>query len=213
LWAAAAMIFLPTALESQSSDPLKTLLEQASVAGQVPGFENEYVRVTYTLLEYAATRDRSGSARPVLLYVRLQPSPGRLNTRPLLPPRGSAPIWRPGVVPRAVEIDLLAPPPPPPQLGTVGTEPPRGTVEETSWDGGRLLLATYRPLDYSVGAGPYPSVTTFVSDGVVEVSSRGLRRRMAVQAGDAFWFDAGTRITVMDDYPLGAAIVQLIARR
>ena len=213
MWAAAAMIFLPTALESQSSDPLKTLLEQASVAGQVPGFENEYVRVTYTLLEYAATRDRSGSARPVLLYVRLQPSPGRLNTRPLLPPRGSAPIWRPGVVPRAVEIDLLAPPPPPPQLGTVGTEPPRGTVEETSWDGGRLLLATYRPLDYSVGAGPYPSVTTFVSDGVVEVSSRGLRRRMAVQAGDAFWFDAGTRITVMDDYPLGAAIVQLIARR
>jgi hypothetical protein len=207
------MIFLPTALESQSSDPLKNLLEQASIAGRVPGFENAYVRVTYTLLEYTATRDRSASARPVLLYVRLQPSPGRLNTRPLLPPRGSAPIWRPGVVPRAVEIDLLAPPPPPPQLGTVGTEPPRGTVEETSWDGGRLLLATYRPLDYSVGAGPYPSVTAFVSDGVVEVSSRGLRRRMAVQAGDAFWFDAGTRITVMDDYPLGAAIVQLIARR
>jgi len=208
-----ATVSLPIALESQPSDALSALLEQATVAGQVPGFENEYVRVTYTLLEYAATRDRSASARPVLLYVRLQPSPGRLNTRPLLPPRGSAPIWRPGVMPRAVEIDLLAPPPLPPQLGTVGTEPPRGTVEETSWNGGRLLLATYRPLDYGAGAGPYPSVTTFVSDGVVEVSSRGLRRRMAVQAGDAFWFDAGTRITVMDDYPVGAAIVQLIARR
>jgi hypothetical protein len=204
---------LPPTLTSQPIETLDSLLRQATVAGQVPGFENEYVRVTYTLLEYGTGPERAAPGRPVLLYVRVQPSPGRLNARPLLPPRGAAPVWRPGVVPRAVEIELRAPPPPPMQLGAAGTEPPRGTIEEKVWDGGRLLVATYRPLDYSVGAGPYPSVTTFVSDGVVEVSSRGLRRRMAVQAGDAFWFEAGTRITVVDDYPVGAAIVQLIARR
>jgi len=33
---------------------------------------------------------------------------------------------------------------------------------------------------------------------------------MGVQAGDAFWFEPGTRIRVVDDYPVGAAIVQLM---
>ena len=46
-----------------------------------------------------------------------------------------------------------------------------------------------------------------LSDGVVEVSTQGLRRRMAVQAGEAYWFDARTRLTVLDDYTVGVAFV------
>ena len=52
-------------------------------------------------------------------------------------------------------------------------------------------------------------MTTFLSDGTVEVSSRGVRRRMGVQAGDAFWFEGATRLTVLTDEPVGVAIVQL----
>jgi hypothetical protein len=32
---------------------------------------------------------------------------------------------------------------------------------------------------------------------------------MWVQAGDAFWFESGTRLTVVDDFAVSAAIVQL----
>jgi len=35
---------------------------------------------------------------------------------------------------------------------------------------------------------------------------------MGVQAGDAFWFEGATRITNIDDYPVGAAIVQVMPR-
>jgi hypothetical protein len=74
--------------------------------------------------------------------------------------------------------------------------------------------ATFRTLDYAVGTGRYPSVTAFLSDGVIEVGHRReTRRRIGVQAGDTFWFEGGTRITVVDDYPLSAAIVQLLLRR
>jgi hypothetical protein len=62
---------------------------------------------------------------------------------------------------------------------------------------------------YGVGAGRLPSVTIFLSDGVVEVRSQGVRRRMGVRACDAFWFEAFTRLTVVHDDPVGAAIVQL----
>lgn len=184
----------------------------ATVVGEVPGFENDYVRVTYAVLEYPSRRGAETSP-PVLAYIRLLPGPGVLNPRRLLPPHGARDSWRPGVVPRAVHIETIAPPPRSPSLATPGTDPPRGTVVARTWEGGRLLIATFRPMDYGVGAGPHPSVTTFLSDGVVEVSAGGLRRRMAVQAGDAFWFEAATRITVVDDYPVGAAIVQLVARR
>lgn len=184
----------------------------ATVVGELPAFENDYVRVTYAVIEYPSRRGGETSP-PVLAYIRLRPGPGVLNPRLLLPPRGARASWRPGVVPRAVHIEAIAPPPPPPSLATPGTDPPRGTVVARTWEGGRLLVATFRPMDYGVGAGPYPSVTTFLSDGVVEVSTGGLRRRMAVQAGDAFWFEAATRLTVVDDYPVGAAIVQLVARR
>ena len=80
---------------------------------------------------------------------------------------------------------MLKPPPRPPILGEPGTNPPRDAVEEASWDGGRLIVATFRSFDYGVGTGGFPSVTTFLSDGAVEVTSLGLRRRMAVQAGEA----------------------------
>ena len=144
-----------------------------------------------------------------MLYIRVTPGPGVLNTRLLAPPRGAAPLWRPGVVPRAVHIHLLKPPPRPHDFQEPGTDPPSDASEARVWPGGRLLQAVFRSLHYGYGTGQYPSVTTFLSDGTVEVSSRGLRRRMGVQAGDAFWFDAATRLTVLTDEPVGVAIVQL----
>ena len=164
------------------------------------------------ILEYPAAERRVAEARPVVVYIHVAPEPGVVNTRLLDPPRGARPSWRPGVVPCGVHIEVLKPPPAPQRLGEPGTALPRDAIEEEPWDGGRLILATFRPFNYGVGTGRLPSVTTFLSDGVVEVSSRGLRRRMGVQAGDAFWFEAGTRLTVIDDYPVGAAILQLSPR-
>ena len=190
--------------------PLADLMAEATPLGNVPAFANDYVSVHYTLLAYPEADRRTAEARPVVLYVRVAPRPGIVNAGLLEPPRGARPSWRPGVVARAVQIEVLAPPPAPPALGQPGTDLPRGVTEESAWDGGRLVRATFRPLDYGVGAGRYASVTTFLSDGVVEVSNRGLRHRMGVQAGDAFWFEPATRITVLDDNPVGAAIVQLL---
>jgi len=73
----------------------------------------------------------------------------------------------------------------------------------------RLILAAFRPQDYWVGTGHLPSVTIFLSDGVVEVRTQGVRRKMGVRACDAFWFEAFPRLTVVHDDPVGAAIVQL----
>jgi len=114
-------------------------------------------------------------------------------------------------VPRGVFITLLEPPPPSSGTGEPGTTPPRTAIVE---DHGRyqLVLATFRPHDDGVGTGRFPSVTVFLSDGVVDVSNRGLRRRMGIRSGDAHWFEAATRLTVVDDYPVSAAIVQLPAR-
>lgn len=193
-----------------AAERLADLMAATKYVGEAPAFENDYVRVRYALLEYPAADRRVTESRPVVLYVRVSPGPGLAHTRLLDPPRGARPSWRPGVIPRAVHIEVLAQPPAPSPLGEPGTDPPSDTIEETHWDGGRLLLATFRPQDYGVGTGRLPSVTTFLSKGVVEVWNRGVRRRMGVQAGDAFWFEAATRITVVDDYPVGAAIVQLI---
>jgi hypothetical protein len=38
-------------------------------------------------------------------------------------------------------------------------------------------------------------------------------RRIGVRAGDAFWFEARTQITVLSDHPVGVAIVQMYPRR
>jgi len=79
-------------------------------------------------------------------------------------------------------------------------------------EGGRLRVIIRVPMHDGEGTGAFPSVTTFLSDGWVEVANRGVRRRFGVRAGDAFWFEARTRITILSDDPVGAAIAQVEAR-
>jgi hypothetical protein len=187
---------------------LADLMAVAKAVGEVPVWENRYVRVHDAVLEYPAAERRVAESRPVVLYVRVAPEPGVADTRLLDAPQGARPSWRPGVVPRGVLIEVVTLPPVPSGLGEPGTDLPRGAIAEEHGSY-RLVLATFRPLHYGVGTGRFPSVTIFLSDAVVEEWNRGVRRRMGVQAGDAFWFEAGTHLTVVDDYPVGAAIVQL----
>ena len=206
----AAALLLVVASGTPAAQRLADLMAAAKPAGDVIAFANEYVIVRYASLDYPAAERRLAEARPVVLYIRVAPDPGLVNTRLLDPPRGARPSWRPGVVARGVRIEVLKHPPPPASaLGEPGTNPPLDAIEERTWDGGRLILATFRPFDYGVGTGRLPSVTTFLSDGVIEVSSRGLRRRVWVEAGETLWLEARTRLTVIDDYPVGVAIVQL----
>ena len=113
-------------------------------AGEVLAFENDYVQVGLVALEYPAAERRIAEARPVVLYIRLTPSPGVLNTKLLEPPRGAAPSWRPGVVARAVHIELLRSPLRPRNLEEPGTDPPSDASEARVWPGGRLLQAVFR---------------------------------------------------------------------
>lgn len=184
--------------------------------GEVVAFVNDWVRVHHTLFEYPVVSAGAAEIRPVVVHVEVSLGAGGAGTRRcsrlLDAPRGVRPSWRPGVVPRGVHVDVLDAPPPPSELGDPGSDLPRDASEDRGWTCGRLVIATFRPFDDGAGLGRAPSVTTFLSDGVVEVSSRGLRRRMGVQAGDAFWFEAGTRLTVIDDYPVAVAILQLSTR-
>jgi hypothetical protein len=176
-------------------------------------FENDFVRVHNTILEYPPAPQRVAEERPVVLYLRLGADQGFSKTRLLEPPRGGRMSWRPGIVPLGIWIELLKAPPRPSTLGDPGTYPPRDAIEEAEgWGGGTLFLAAFRPFDYGVGLGPLPTVAVILSDGVVEVSTQGLRRRMAVQAGEAYWFDARTRLTVRDDYTVGVAFLQVPTR-
>jgi hypothetical protein len=194
------------------SDSLEELIALAKPVGEGLAFTNDYVRVGYAKFEYPPAERRVAEARPLVLYIRVAPGPGRVHTQLLEPPRKGRPSWRPGAAPRAIHIELLKPPPRPSRLGEAGTSLPREAVAERPGNGVQLVLATFSPFQYGVGTGRLPSVTTFLSDGVVDVSSQGLRRRMAVQAGDAFWFEAHTRLTVIDDYPVGVAILQISPR-
>jgi len=191
---------------------LADVMALAKEVGDVPAFANDYVTVRYGVFEYRPAEPRVAEARPIVLYVQVAPVPGIVNRHALEPSARVRPSWRPGVVPRAVRIELHKSPPAPPRLGEPGTELPHDAIEDGSWAGGRLIVATFRPYDYGVGAGRFPSVTTFLSDGVVEVWNRGLRQRMGVQAGDAFWFEAATRLTVVDDFPVAAAILQFVSK-
>jgi hypothetical protein len=170
---------------------LADLMAVAKAVGEVPAWENKYVRVYYEVLEYPVAERRVSESRPVVLYVRVAPAPRVVDTRLLEAPQGVRPLWRPGVLPRGLRIELLTPPPAPSRLGEPGTDPPREAVEEEH-ERYRVILTAFRPFDHGVGAGRLPSVTVFLSEGVVDVSSRGTRRRMGVQAGDAFWFGGGT---------------------
>ena len=206
---AGLLLFVSGALAAQD---LAAMMAVAKFVEDVPAFENDYVKVHYSMLEYPAAERRVAEERPIVLYIHVAPVPGFVNTSLLVPPPRGRSVWQPGIVPLGVRIEMLKPPPRPPILGEPGTNPPRDAVEEASWDGGRLVVATFRSFDYGVGTGGFPSVTTFLSDGAVEVSSLGLRRRMAVQAGETYWFEARTQLTAIDDYPVGAAILQIFPR-
>ena len=183
--------------------------------GVVPGFENEYVRVHYRLSEPAPRNGRSPAEPPIVVYLEVRRGAGSASRLQVPSPSANArPSWRPGVLARGILVELLRQPASTSDLGEPGTDLPRGSLERERWPGGRLVWATFRPMDYGVGVGRFPAVATFVSDGVIEVwHRRETRRRIGVQAGDSFWFEAGTRITVVDDYPLGAAILQLWPER
>jgi hypothetical protein len=187
------------------------LMAAAKTVGERPVWENSYVRVHSAVLEYPVAERRVAESRPVVLYVRVAPEPGVVDTRLLDAPPTVGRSWRSGVVPRGVRIEVLTLPPAMSGLGEPGTDPPQGAITEERGRY-RLVLATFQSLDFGVGTGRLPSVTIFLSDGVVDVSSRGVRRRMGVRAGDAFWFEAATRLTVVSDDPVGAAIVQLSSR-
>lgn len=191
-----------------AAQSLADLVASARPAGHVVVIANDYVVVRAVALNLPAVAPREADRRPTVIYIRVDPGPGVVNSVLLeRPPRARA-SRDPGAAPRAVHIEVLKAPPAPPVLGGAGTDLPRGAVKNAEWDGGSLVLATYAPQDFSAGAGDLPSVTTFLSDGVLDVTSRGVRRRMAVRAGDTFWFEAHTRLTVVGDDPVGAAIVQ-----
>jgi hypothetical protein len=189
------------------------LMAAAKPAGEVLAFENNYVRVRYAALEYPAAEPRVAQSRPVVLFVRVIPESGSATTQRLDAPRGARPSRQTGSVGRGIIIEILTQPPAVSPLRDPDAQPPRGSVEQVEWDGGRLLVATFEPSHYGEGTGSSPSVTTFLSDGWIEVRSLGVRRRFGVRAGDAFWFEARTQITVLSDDPVGAAIVQLFPRR
>jgi len=207
-----AMLALAAGANSQRPD-LAELMAASKSAGDVPALENDYVRVRYAMLEYPAAERAVAESRPVVLFVRITPESGAGTTQLLDLPRGARPSRQPGTVPRGVIIEILKQPPAVSPLSDPEADPPRDCVEMTGWEGGRLLVATFEPSHYGEGTGASPSVTTFLSDGAVEVSSRGVRRRMAVRGGDAFWFEARTRLTVVSDHPVGAALMQLYPSR
>ncbi len=206
--AAFALLLVSGALAPQQPSDLMAV---ARTLGEVPVWENKFVRVHYAALEYPAAERQIAESRPVVLYVRVASGTGVEDTRLLDAPQKTRPLWRPGVTPRGVRIELLAPPPKPSELGEPGTDPPRDSTVEDH-ERYRLVLATFRSMDFGVGTGRLPSVAIFLSESVVEVWARGVLRRMGVQAGDAFWFEPFTRITVVDDYATGAVIVQLRPR-
>ena len=189
------------------------LMAAAKPAGEALALENEYVRVRHQLLEYPAAERTAAESRPVVLYVKVKADSGPENTTLLDAPRGGRLSWRSGAVPRGVFIEILKRPPAVSSLRNPEADPPRGTVEQMRWDGGRLVVATFEPMHFGNGTGPSPSVTIVLSDGVVDVSHDGLRRRMGVRAGDAFWFEARTGLRVVSDHPVGTAIVQIDTHR
>ena len=188
------------------------LMAAAKPAGEALALENEYVRVRHQLLEYPAAERTVAESRPVVLYVKVNADSGPERTTLLDAPRGGRLSWRSGAVPRGVIIEILKRPPAVSSLRDPEADPPRGTVEQMRWEGGRLLVAIFEPTHYGEGTGASSSVTTFLSDGWVEVANRGVRRRFGVRAGDAFWFEPRTRITILSDDPVGAAIAQIEAR-
>ena len=209
----AALALGVLAAGAPAAQSLADLMASAKPAGEVLAFANNYVRVRYAVLEYPAAEPRVAASRPAVLFVRITPESGAATTRLLDAPRGARAPRQAVSVGRGVIVEILKQPPAASPLRDPEADPPRGFVQEAEWEGGRLLVATFEPSRYGEGTGSSPSVTAFLSDGWVEVSNRGVRRRFAVRAGDAFWFEARTQITVLSDDPVGAAIVQLYPHR
>ena len=189
------------------------LMAAAKPAREALAFENEYVRVRYQLLEYPAAERAVAEARPVVLYVKVRAESGPEGTTLLDSPRGGRLSWRTGAVPLGVRVEVLKSPPRTSAMRNPEADPPRGSTVEAEWDGGRLVLAAFEPMHLGEGTGSSPSVTVFLSDGMLDVSHDGVRRRVAVRAGDAFWLEARTGLRVVSDHPVGAAIVQIHPRR
>src|SRR4249920_2725391 len=112
------------------ADPLADLIAVAKPVGEVPAFANEYVRISYAWFEYPPADRRVSESRPLVLYIRVAPEAGLVNTRLLDPPSKGRPSWRLGAVPRAIHVELLKPPPRPSTLGEPGTKPPRDAIAE-----------------------------------------------------------------------------------
>jgi hypothetical protein len=210
--AALAALALAAGATTRGQD-LANLLAAAKVAGEVLAFENDYVRVRYAALEYPAADPRVAESRPVVLFVRVMAESGSEHMHVLEAPPGARPSRRAGRASRGVIIEVLKPPPTVSSLRDVDADPPRDAVVAMEWDGGRLVVAAFEPSQYGGGTGSSPTVTTFLSDGWLETTNRGVRRRFGVRAGDAFWFEARTQITVLSDDAVGAAMVQVDPRR
>jgi hypothetical protein len=188
------------------------LLAAAKSVGEVAVFENDYVRVRCAVMEFPASVRSADKPLPAVLYIRVVPESGPEHTRALDAPRGARQSRQSSATSCGVIIEILKRPPAVSSLRDPEADPPPGTVEQLRWEGGRLLVTIFEPMRYAEGTGAFPSVTTFLSDGWVEVANRGVRRRFGVRAGDAFWFEARTRITILSDDPVGAAIAQIEAR-
>ena len=185
------------------------LMAAAKPAREALAFENEYVRVRYQLLEYPAAERAVAEARPVVLYVRVKAESGPEGTTLLDSPRGGRLSWRTGAVPLGVRVEVLKSPPRTSAMRNPEADPPPGSTVEAEWDGGRLVLAAFEPMRFGDGTGSSPTVTIVLSDGVLDVARDGVRRRMGVRAGDAYWFEARTSLTVVSDHPVGMVIVQI----
>jgi len=208
--AVALLVFAAgAALQGQGASALMAV---ATSVGEAVAFETEDVRVRYAVLEFPASARSADLGLPAVLFIRVVAESGAEHTRVLDAPRGARQSRQTGTTSRGVIIEILKRPPAVSSLRDPEADPPRGTVEHMRWESGRLLVTIFEPGHYGEGTGAFPSVTTFLSDGWVEVANQGVRRRFGVRAGDAFWFEARTRITILSDDPVGAAIAQIEAR-
>ena len=185
------------------------LMAAAKPAGEAIALENDFVRVWRHALEYPAAARAVAESRPVVLYVKVKAEPGPESTTLLDLPRGGRLSWRTGAVPLGVRVEVLKTPPRTSAMRNPEADPPSGSTVEAEWDGGRLVLAAFEPMRIGDGTGSSPSVAIVLSDGVLDVSRDGVRRRMGVRAGDVYWFEARTSLTVVSDHPVGMAIVQI----
>jgi hypothetical protein len=185
------------------------LLAASTPAGTALVMETDIVRVHVEALTYPRAERVVAESRPVVLYVKVKSASQAESMTLLDAPPGGRLSWRAGAVPRGIRIEILKAPALVSTMRNPEADPPPGSTVEAEWDGGRLVLAAFQPMHLGEGTGSSPSVTVFLSDGMLDVSHDGVRRRMAVRAGDAFWLEARTGLRVVSDHPVGAAIVQI----